>query len=128
MPKVLTFHAEHQVTSKVERRRAWAIVELGRPLVPDEDADRAPRISAAAGSDAAAGDVSGKTGVVAGGGGGEMRFFRMDGALRTEARDGMTLLLRLDSSKESPQKFNIELGSMPVSGEYLGCFFLSFVC
>ena len=46
--QVLAFHAEYQVTSKHERRRAWAIVELGQPLVPDEDVEVPWRALAAA--------------------------------------------------------------------------------
>lgn len=46
--QVLAFHAEYQVTSKHERRRAWAIVEFGQPLVPDEDTEVSSRASAVA--------------------------------------------------------------------------------
>eukprot|EP00752_Nemacystus_decipiens_P004848 g4411.t1 len=53
--QVLAFHAEYQVTSKHERRRAWAIVELGQPLVPDED-------TLSSRASAAAGDGAGKPG------------------------------------------------------------------
>lgn len=37
--QIFTFHAEYFVTSKAERRRAWAISEIGCPLVPDNDDD-----------------------------------------------------------------------------------------
>eukprot|EP00903_Cladosiphon_okamuranus_P017705 g16304.t1 len=50
--QVLAFHAEYQVTSKQERRRAWAIVELGKPLVPDEDLELTKRASTAVGDGA----------------------------------------------------------------------------
>lgn len=48
--QVLAFHAEYQVTSKAERRRAWAITELGHPLVPDDDAEASPRTSGGGGA------------------------------------------------------------------------------
>lgn len=35
--QIFAFHAEYQVTSKAERRRAWAITEFGHPLIPDEN-------------------------------------------------------------------------------------------
>ena len=54
--QVLAFHAEYQVTSKQERKRAWAIVERGQPLGPDENVQVSSRTSAAAG------DGAGKTG------------------------------------------------------------------
>ncbi|CAN0435373.1 unnamed protein product, partial [Ectocarpus sp. 8 AP-2014] len=47
--QILAFHAEYQVSSKSERRRAWAIVELGHPLVPDEDVEIGPRGSVLSG-------------------------------------------------------------------------------
>lgn len=46
--QIFAFHAEYQATSKTERRRAWAIVELGHLLVPDEDVETAQRASIAA--------------------------------------------------------------------------------
>lgn len=37
--QILAFHAEYFVTSKAERRRAWAISEIGRPLIADENSN-----------------------------------------------------------------------------------------
>ncbi|CAB1101565.1 unnamed protein product [Ectocarpus sp. CCAP 1310/34] len=60
---ILAFHAEYQVSSKSERRRAWAIVELGYPLVPDEDVEIGPRGSVLSGESKGneGGDKAGST-------------------------------------------------------------------
>lgn len=44
--KVFQSYAEYFVTSKAERRRAWALAELGRTLVPDEATCPEPRTEA----------------------------------------------------------------------------------
>ncbi|CAB1105776.1 unnamed protein product [Ectocarpus sp. CCAP 1310/34] len=61
--QILAFHAEYQVSRKSERRQAWAIVELGHPLVPDEDVEIAPRGSVLTGESKGneGGDKAGST-------------------------------------------------------------------
>ncbi|CAN0238893.1 unnamed protein product, partial [Ectocarpus sp. 12 AP-2014] len=61
--QIFAFHAEYQVSSKSERRRAWAIVELGHPLVPDEDVEIGPRGSVLSGENKGneGGDKAGST-------------------------------------------------------------------
>ncbi|CAM9219645.1 unnamed protein product [Ectocarpus fasciculatus] len=61
--QILAFHAEYQVSSKSERRRAWAIVELGHPLVPDEDVETGSRGSVRTGESKGSegGDRAGST-------------------------------------------------------------------